>query len=253
MTVIFLEALQYRIDVFEGPLDLLLHLISKHKLNINDIPILRLVEQYIEYVRQLQQADMEVASEFLEMAARLVYIKTVSLLPVYEEAEQLKRELAGELIEYQQCKLIAKQLGEQSDGVDYFCRLPQPVERDYRYTRLHEGEELFKAYISAVGKARRKLPPPVEAFSEIVAKKIVSVRTGINNIYKSLIKRSRKRFIEFFEAAQSRSEMVATFLALLELVRARKVVISGEGENSRIDFGDDGDFNEGLDGEDFEY
>ena len=249
----FLEVLQYKIDVFEGPLDLLLHLISKHKLDINDIPILQLVEQYIDYVRQMQDADMEIASEFLEMAARLVYIKTVSLLPVYEEAEQLKKELTGELMEYQQCKLIAKQLGEHSDGIDYFCRAPQPVEKDHRYTRLHEGEELFKAYLSAVGKAKRKLPPPVEAFTEIVSKKIVSVKTGISNIYKSLKKKSKKRFIEFFETAQSRSEMVATFLAILELVRARRVIVDGEGDDSRVDFGEADNFNELLDGEDFEY
>ena len=89
---------QYKTEVFEGPLDLLLHLISKHKLNINDIPIFELVEQYIAYVQLMQEENMEIASEFLEMAARLVYIKTVSLLPVYEEAENLKKELTGELI-----------------------------------------------------------------------------------------------------------------------------------------------------------
>ena len=77
-----MEKIQYKLDVFEGPMDLLLHLISKHKLNINDIPILELVEQYTEYVRQMEEADMEIASDFLEMAARLVYIKSVALLPV---------------------------------------------------------------------------------------------------------------------------------------------------------------------------
>ena len=80
-----MEAISYKLDVFEGPLDLLLHLISKHKIDINDIPILLLVEQYLDYVRQMKEENMEVASEFLEMAARLIYIKTVSLLPVHEE------------------------------------------------------------------------------------------------------------------------------------------------------------------------
>ena len=86
-----MEAISYKLDVFEGPMDLLLHLISKHKLNIYDIPIIELVTQYVDYVKQMQEQDMYVASEFLEMAARLVYIKTVSLLPVYEEAEELKK------------------------------------------------------------------------------------------------------------------------------------------------------------------
>ena len=82
-----MEQLSYKIDVFEGPMDLLLHLISKHKLNINDIPIVQLVNQYLDYVRQMQEQDFDIAGEFLEMAARLIYIKTVSLLPRHEEAE----------------------------------------------------------------------------------------------------------------------------------------------------------------------
>ena len=95
-----MEKIQYKLDVFEGPMDLLLHLISKHKLNINDIPIFELVEQYTDYVRQMEEADMEIASDFLEMAARLVYIKSVALLPVHEEADELKKELSGTTITF---------------------------------------------------------------------------------------------------------------------------------------------------------
>ncbi len=248
-----MESLQYKLEIFEGPLDLLLHLISKHKLNINDIPITQLVEQYIDYVREMQKSDMEIASEFLEMAARLVYIKTVSLLPVYEEAEVLKKELTGELIEYQQCKLIAKQLEEQADGVDYFCRKPMALPKDNKYTRLHEGEELFKAYMSAVGKAKRKLPPPLEAFTEIVSKKIVSVGTRISYIYKSMRKRSKKKLSEFFETAESRSELVATFLAVLELVKAKRITVNEENGDMRVDFIGDPDENFEMDGDSFEY
>ena len=110
-----MEKIQYKIDVFEGPMDLLLHLINKHKLNINDIPIFELVEQYTDYVRQMKEADMEIASEFLEMAARLVYIKSVSLLPVYDEAEELKKELSGELIEYRDCKIMSGKIAEKAN------------------------------------------------------------------------------------------------------------------------------------------
>ena len=88
-----MEQINYKLEVFEGPMDLLLHLISKHKLNINDIPIVELVNQYLDYVRKMENADFEIAGDFLEMAARLIYIKTVSLLPRHEEAEQLKKEL----------------------------------------------------------------------------------------------------------------------------------------------------------------
>ena len=85
-----MEKISYKLEVFEGPMDLLLHLITKHKIDIYDIPIVELVDQYTEYVRAMQEENMDVASEFLEMAARLVYIKTVSLLPVYEDAEEQK-------------------------------------------------------------------------------------------------------------------------------------------------------------------
>ena len=96
-----MDKISYKLPVFEGPMDLLLHLINKHKLNIYDIPILELVEQYVAAVRQMQEDEnLEVTSEFLEMAVRLVYLKTVSLLPVHEEADQLKKELTGELLEY---------------------------------------------------------------------------------------------------------------------------------------------------------
>ena len=128
-----MEKINYKLEVFEGPLDLLLHLISKHKLNINDIPIFELVEQYVDYVRQMEESDMDVASEFIEMAARLVYIKTVSLLPVHEEAEQLKMELTGELIEYRDCKLIAKQLSERTEGFNCFERAPTVLAKDMKY------------------------------------------------------------------------------------------------------------------------
>ena len=100
--------LSFKLDVFEGPLDLLLHLISKHQLNIYDIEISVLLEQYLSYIDSWQEADMEVAGEFLAMAARLIYIKTVSLLPKYDEADELKKELTGELIEYAVCKMMAE-------------------------------------------------------------------------------------------------------------------------------------------------
>lgn len=229
-----MEKISYKLDVFEGPLDLLLHLISKHKLDINDIPIFVLVEQYVEYVRQMQET-MEVASEFLEMAARLIYIKTVSLLPVHEEAEELKKELSGELSEYRDCQIMAGKLKDEANGFDYLSKQPSKIEKDMSYTRLHEPVEILNAYINAIGRGKRKLPPPVEAFSGIVAHKIVSVASRIDNVVKSLKKFRRKRFSSFFETATSRSEMVATFLALLSLAKDRKIRIDGEGENTEIE------------------
>ncbi len=229
-----MEKISYKLSVFEGPMDLLLHLISKHKLNIYDVPILELVEQYIEAVRQMQREDMDVASEFLEMAARLVYIKTVSLLPVHEEAEQLKKELTGELLEYRDCQLMAQKLSERTQGFDHYVREPQIFESDPTYTRLHEPEELLQAYLSAIGKGRRKLPPPVDSFTAIVSHKIVSVGSKVAFILRRLIRGQRQRLSSFFEAATSRSDMVATFLAMLELMKARRVRVEGEGDASQV-------------------
>lgn len=230
-----MEKISYKLDVFEGPMDLLLHLISKHKLNINDIPILELVEQYTSYVRQMQDADMDVASEFLEMAARLVYIKTVSLLPVYEEAEQLKKELTGELLEYRDCKIMAGKLAQQANGFDFYWREPTEIEQDHTYKRIHEPEELFKAYFAAVGRGKKKLPPPIDAFKAIVAKKIVSVGSKISVIFKKLSGNLKVRFLSFYEDAETKSDMVAMFLAMLELIKSKKIAVDGDKDNATVE------------------
>lgn len=246
-----MEALSYKVEAFEGPLDLLLHLISKHKLDIYDIPIVQLVDQYIAYVRAMEEEDLYVASEFIEMAARLVYIKSVSLLPVYEEAEELKSELTGELIEYQTCKLMAQKLSEETDGFDRFIREPSEIEIDYTYTRLHDESELLRAYLAAAGRKLRNLPPPVEAFREIVARKIVTVSSKFRSIFKKLGKVGKKqKLTSLFNGAESRSDMVATFLAILELAKSRKINLLGEGSDVDIELLSD-DFAE-MDSEEWE-
>ena len=230
-----MEKIQYKIESFEGPLDLLLHLISKHKININDIPIFELVEQYIIYIDKMQEENMEIASEFLEMAARLVYIKTVSLLPVYEEAEELKRELTGELIEYRDCKIMAQKLANQSDGVNKMVREPMEIQADMTYERLHDALELYTAYINAAGKKLRKMPVGDDPFKDIVEKAVVSVSHKIDNIYSLLSKAGKVRVFDVFQAAKSRSELVASFLAILEMAKNGKIFLSGENEELSIE------------------
>ncbi|MBQ6164026.1 MAG: segregation/condensation protein A [Clostridia bacterium] len=229
-----MERPQYKTEVFEGPLDLLLFLITKHKLNINDIPIFEIVEQYTAYVRRMQEENLDIASEFLEMAARLVYIKTVSLLPVQTEAEELKRELSGELIEYRDMKIAAKKLGENTGGFDMFTRDQSPFERDMTYTRLHEPGEILTAYISAAGRNFRRLPPPIESFRRIVASKIIAVGEKIDDIMTRIEKKGRLKFRTYILAAKSRSDLVARFLAVLELCKTRDVMIEGDGEDFDI-------------------
>lgn len=230
-----MEQISYKLEVFEGPMDLLLHLITKHKLDIYDIPIVQLVDQYTSYVREMQDENMDVASEFLEMAARLVYIKTVSLLPVYEEAEELKKELTGELLEYRDCKILAKKLSEQTEGFDFFARQPESIEPDMTYTRLHEPNELIGAYIAAAGKKMRRLPPSFDSFKTIVTKKIVSVSSKIDSIVSNLKKKRKRKLFDLYREAESRSDLIAAFLAVLELAKNKSVFITGDGDDTEIE------------------
>ena len=138
------QQLQYKLPVFEGPLDLLLTLISKNKIDIYDIQIADLLDQYMEQITRMQENQMDIASEFLTMASRLVYIKSVMLLPKYvEEAEELKKELSGQLLEYAVCREIAAKLGTIYD-FDTFFRAASPVEYDMTYNRSHPPETIAK-------------------------------------------------------------------------------------------------------------
>ena len=108
----------FKVDNFEGPLDVLLQLIAKHKQNICDIEIVSLVDQYLAFMESLSDTDFELQSEFLEMAARLIYIKVMSLLPESNEAEEMKKELEGRLIDYDRAKMAALRLSKRFCGFD---------------------------------------------------------------------------------------------------------------------------------------
>ena len=229
------EPIQYKIKDFEGPMDLLLYLITKHKLNIHDIPIFELVEQYTAYIREMKEADMDVASEFLEMAARLVHIKTISLLPVHEECERLRRELSGELIEYAECKRVAQELSKRTEGFDALGRPMQEIKSDMRYTRVHDPLELMNAYMRVVGKRLRMIPPPLDAFRSIVARKIVSVSYKINTIVNRLVQVKKQKLSDIFIRSESRSDLVAAFLAVLELAKTNHVRLEGDGDDMTVE------------------
>ena len=227
-------ALSYKLEVFEGPLDLLLNLISKNKLNIYDIPIAELLEQYMAQIEAMQAADLDVASEFLEMAARLVHIKSVSLLPKYEEEEaELRRELTGQLLEYQLCKEMSEKL-RLLVSFDRLVREQAKIPVDHAYKRQHEPQEITAAYLSAMGRKRRLEPPPAESFNDIVTKKIVSVTSQIIYVLRSLWKRRRVPFAELFKGKKDSSERIAAFLAVLELVKGKRLRVEGDGDDLEI-------------------
>lgn len=229
-----MSEITYKLDVFEGPLDLLLYLISKNKLNIGDIPLFELIEQYLMFIEKAKEQDMDIASEFLEMASRLVYLKTVFLLPKHEEAERLREELTGELLEYSICRQMAEKLSHMTEGFDCFIRKPMEIDPDKRYILSHDPATLYDAYFAAVGRGRRKLPPSTAPFEQIVARKMVSVPSKIIYVLRNLVKRGKGKFKELFSGAKSRSEIVATFLAVLELMKSNRINVTGQGEESEV-------------------
>jgi segregation and condensation protein A len=226
--------LSYKVEDFEGPLDLLLQLIAKNKLNIYDIQLTVLIDQYLEQIKLMELYNMDIASDFLAMASRLIYIKTVSLLPKHEEIEELKHELTGELLEYQVCREIAAKLNDMSKDIDRFVKDASPVELDKTYTLNHDANVIFEAYLSAAGRGKRKLPPSTAPFTKIVARKIVSVSSKIVYVMRNLFKGGKKKLSALYSGAKSRSELVATFLAVLELCKANRVKIEGEAEKAEI-------------------
>lgn len=228
------ETLSYKLDVFEGPLDLLLNLIAKNKLNIYDIPIAELLEQYMAQIHEMQAADMDVASEFLEMAARLVHIKSVSLLPKKEEEAALKQELTGQLLEYQQCKEAAMRLRERF-SLDGIVRAQADIPAALTYKRHHKPQELLSAYLLMLGKKKPPEPQkPEDTISKLITRRVVSVASQIVFVLRSLWKKRHVSLKELFRGKNDPSERVAAFLAVLELVKDKRLRVDGDGEDCEI-------------------
>lgn len=223
---------QFKLDTFEGPLDLLLQLINKHKLNIYDIEITVLLEQYLAYINDLEYEDYEDAADFLEMAARLIYIKTCSLLPQDEEAEELKKELQGRIIEYSLCKMAAQRLKQEYVGGDIFVRAPVKLPVDKTYTGVRKPEALLEAYLGLSEKSRNSKPLKADIFEPIVSRKIVSVTSKIIYILKKLHFSGEFDMNRLYDGITDKSEQVATFLAVLELTKSGRIFLNDD--NSKI-------------------
>lgn len=228
-----MEQLSFHTAQVEGPLDLILQLIRQHKLNIYDIEIGQLLEQYLLYLQQRKELDLEVSSEFLEMASRLVYMKSVSLLPRHEEEEQqLKSQLSGQLIEYSLCKQVAALLRAAWQGNEVFGRRalelpPRP------YDVPHRKQDLLRAYLAALGK---QSPPKgsQQVFEPLVARRLVSISSRVPMILRRLYEGGRCSFLSLFEEQKDRAEIVATFLAVLELVKRRRLQLSDDGRQVEL-------------------
>jgi len=218
-----------KLEVFEGPLDLLLYLIKKEEVDIYDIPIERITNQYMEYLSLMQLLNLEVAGEFLVMAATLMYIKSRMLLPAdqqvtdaeAEEGEDPRWELIRQLVEYKKFKEAAVQLARrEEEQAKVFTRSGDSgIEVDAKEVPLAEVSifDLIAAFNEVLKKANAR-----EDFHEIYEERF-TVSDKIEEILYTLRDRSEIGFMELFSESASRVEVVVTFLALLELIRLKRL------------------------------
>ncbi len=220
-----MEELTFRLENFEGPLDLLLTLISKNKMDLHDIPVFDLIEQYTAIIRTVQAQQMDVASSFIEMAAHLLEMKSALLLPRSEEAERMKQELTGQLIEYDLCRRMAGRLRAMGENTCMAVRRPAEIELDVTYALRHEPQLLVDAWDALRGRGMRRRAPDAERFEPIVAAPFVSVSSRVVHVLRGLVTGKLRSLHQLFRAQDSRSTTVATFLAVLELVRHGRLEI----------------------------
>ena len=222
------------LEDFDGPLDVILLLLSKNKIEIQDVNITSILEQYLAWLDERKRMDMEVASEFIAMASHLMYIKTRMLLSKaeQEEAESDMEILIRSLRErqskeaYEQIKLAASQLSVRNEiGLGLFTKGPEPYERDQTYRYRHDPSDLLTALAAIADRSERRLPPPVSNFAGIVGAEPYPVVKKAAEIVRRLFSHGVMRLKALFQGSRSRSEIVATFLALLELCKLKSVSI----------------------------
>jgi len=217
-----------KLELFEGPLDLLLYLVKKDHLNIYDIPIAKVTEQYLQYLNLIQLLDVNIAGEFLVMAATLMEIKSKMLLPAQEgeaaeeEQEDPRADLIKRLLEYEKFKEIAQNLREREDAQREVFKRPK-VDTD---KPAPAGEEVyFEAsifdLINAFTKALKDVPR--EVFYEVI-KDEFTIEEKIHEILHLLLVSTSPRLSELFGKAKNKIEIVVTFLAILELIRMKEIV-----------------------------
>lgn len=227
---------KFKLEIFEGPLDLLLSLIAKNKVNIYDIPIAVILDQYMEYIHEMEMFNMDVASSFIVMAARLMLIKSRMLLPVQKDEEDPRQELVDMLLEYQRAKKTAEVLHDRE--FTYWGRYEKPAEDigvDPEYKLTHDIEILKEALHRILARNDELEENTFEMEQNIgkhlTATRQVSVGEKIVSVLKSLAKKDKQRLDSFFDKVQSRGEVVATFLALLELIKGKRISITYYSDN----------------------
>lgn len=233
--------LNVKLQVFEGPLDLLLHLIDKNKVNIYDIPIVEITNQYMEYIAEMKRRDLNVLSEFLVMAATLIDIKSKMLLPSdpdsEEEEEDPRAELVQQLLEYKMYKCMAYELKDrQMDAQRTMFKEPTIPEEVLAYQEPVDIEELVSditlaklndIFQSIMKKQTEKIDPVRSKFGKI-EKEEVSLEDKMDYLLEYATSHKHFSFRSLLEAQCGKVEIIVTFLAILELMKMGKIFISQE-------------------------
>lgn len=223
-----MEELNYRLESFEGPLDLLLTLIKRNKVSIWDIPIVEITDQYLQAIEGIEKSKLDDTSEFIVLASQLLYIKSKMLLPKDEkdeDEEDPREELARRLYEYKKFKEASQEMRKSEFSSKYMVfreeesiKFPIP-----EYSKHHEIAELADAFNSIFQRRIRKAKPEKRAFSGIVGREKVSVDDMVEKVCKALYKRRRVDFSSLFREEDSKPEMIATFLAVLEMIKLSRI------------------------------
>ena len=222
-----METVTYRIDQFEGPLDLLLTLIQKNKVNIEDIPIALICDQYLEYIRAAQDMDMELAGEFIVMASELMLIKSKMLLPRIEPEEKDPRmDLAEQLLRYQQAK---QAVAKMAPLYQYFSgRMVKDTDEitvDTSYVADQQVTDLCLAVRRIIAANESRPTAEKQVFAPMIAKPIVPVDVKIVGILHHMSKRPKPSMKDLLSDATSLPDLIAIFLGILELIKVRKILI----------------------------
>ena len=229
---------------FEGPLDVIFLLLSKNKIEIQDVSITAILEQYLAYLDEMKRLDIEIASEFISMVSHLMLIKTKMLLSAAEAESELDL-LRQSLIDRQrkeameQIRMAITVLEPRNDvGRCMFVKEPEPLQKDRTYRYQHVPEDLLQALDNIAERNQRMLPPPTVNFKGIVGKEPYPVTKKATEVVRTLILRGIQKLKNLFKGNRSRSEIVATFLAVLELCKTNHVSLeeddSGENPNVRL-------------------
>ncbi|KAF5059634.1 segregation and condensation protein A [Oscillibacter ruminantium] len=226
---------QTEMQDFEGPLDLILFLLGKNKMEIQDISIAMICDQYLQWLEVRKKMDLEVASEFISMASHLIYLKTRMLLSIEDEEAKGEMDALIQSLEerrrnenYGVVKAGAKRLEPMGEfGRNIVTRHSESVERGKIYEYDQNSEDLISAMMEIRDRAERALPPPRTAFANIVQHEPYPVENKAKEIVRQLKEGGITRFLLLFKGNRTRSEVVATFLAVLELCRARIIHLAG--------------------------